>query len=211
MKLKNAIGAAIIAISSLGAGNAKAATLGVGDSLSWIGSGSFSYLSAQIDIAVNAVLNGIFDLTVTVWNLTNPAVNNNPEGNRLSVFGFDTAPNILSATIDQGWQLATNSNGISSGLEACFKESGNNNCNNGQNGIFAGTSLTFNIDLATDDPTATEISFDRVWVRYQSVGEGDDTSESDNFNLTPVPLPAAGWLFLVGLGSLMAIRRRKAV
>lgn len=192
--------------------SASALSLGIGDSFTWAGNGNFPYLSAQVDITVDGISDGIFDLTVKVANLTDPLVNTN-DGNRLSAFGVDTSPNTTSAEIDQGWLVATQTIGNSAGLEACFKESGNNNCNQGGGGIGAGNHLTFNVDLTTDDTSATTINFDRVWVRFQSVGEGTNTELSDNFNLAAVPLPAGAWLilsFMAGFGVLRRIKSRVA-
>jgi hypothetical protein len=76
------------------------------------------------------------------------------------------------------------------------------------------TSVSFTIatleDLMPD-------SFTRFGIRAQAVGpgpNGGDDSAKDIFIVPPpatVPLPAAGWLMLAGLGGIAAFARRRAV
>ena len=52
--------------------------------------------------------------------------------------------------------------------------------------------------------TVTDIRFDSV--KFEST---TNAFEFANFTTTPIPLPAAGWLLLGGLGALGAVARRK--
>jgi hypothetical protein len=88
-------------------------------------------------------------------------------------------------------------------------------------GLVGAGITAFDFSIATGD-TLTASSFSRVGIRAQSVGasdslEGQDGSTKDINNTgvfdapSPVPLPAAGWMLIAGLGGLAAMgRRRKA-
>lgn len=76
-----------------------------------------------------------------------------------------------------------------------------------KDGVGGDTSVSFKLDdgngiLALED-------FYAMGVRVQEVGpQGASDKLFGYVSLTPVPLPAAGWLLLAGVGGLAAMRRR---
>jgi hypothetical protein len=134
---------------------------------------------------------------------------------RISIFGFNTDPNIASASSTGLFGItATNAN-VPSGfgtVDVCFKGAGGqNSCSGGGGaGLRMGESgsgtLTLNFSSLVD-----ELSLSNFFVRYQSIeGAGATTSaigrgtvgstgSTGSTGGTPVPAPAALWLFAGGL------------
>jgi hypothetical protein len=140
---------------------------------------------------------------------------------RISIFGFNTDPTISGATSTGDFGIiATNAN-VPSGfgqVDVCFKDGGGtNSCSGGGGGGVnigdTGTgTLTLNFSSAVNELTLSDF-----FVRYQSIsgggapgsaiGRGTTTSTSTgstggSTGGTPVPAPAALWLFAAGLAGL---------
>lgn len=86
-------------------------------------------------------------------------------------------------------------------------------------GTCIGADAIGSYDRSKDRTFTYEVTFERlasgdsVFDTHALVDGGIVASERDSFRdggLPPVPLPAAGWLMLAGIGSLAAARRRKA-
>lgn len=67
-----------------------------------------------------------------------------------------------------------------------------------------------------DDPTSPERFVGEGWVNFESMNccndflfTVDNRIENENEELTPVPLPAAGWMLIAAVGGLGAMKRRK--
>ena len=71
--------------------------------------------------------------------------------------------------------------------------------------------ITFTIDLTELDLNLTLADWTRVGLRFQSVGMGSDYGYEDSDKLigTVIPLPAALPLFLIALGGLGLVARRR--
>jgi hypothetical protein len=152
---------------------------------------------------------------------------------RISGFGFDTDPNISSATSTGEFSTEASGN-VPSGfgrVDVCFKGGGGaNNCAGGGSGGVelgdsASGSLTLNFTEMLD-----QLALSNFFVRYQSIdgagapdsaiGRGTPVSSSGgstgggstggSTGGTPVPAPAALGLFVPAVGALMLRRRRKA-
>jgi hypothetical protein len=143
---------------------------------------------------------------------------------RISIFGFNTDPNISGATSTGTFgETATNGNvptGFGS-VDVCFKGGGGPNCSGGGgSGIQIGDTgtgtLTLNFTSVVDQLTLSDF-----FVRYQSIsgggapssaigrgttststGSSGSTGSTGSTGGTPVPAPAAFWLFTLALGGL---------
>lgn len=86
-------------------------------------------------------------------------------------------------------------------------------------GACVGADAVGEYDRTTDRTFEYDVTFtrlaagDSVFDTHALVDGGIVASERDSFkdgSLPPVPLPAAGWMMLAGIGGLLAARRRKA-
>jgi len=162
-----------------------------------------------------------FDYTLT--NTSSDPI----DESRVSIFGFNTDPTIASASATGLFDMvATNAN-VPSGfgtVDVCFKGAGGkNSCSGGGGaGLKMGESgsgtLTLNFSSLVNELTLSDF-----FVRYQAIegagapgsaiGRGTVTSTGSTGSTggTPVPAPAALWLFAGGLalvGIRMGRRRR---
>ena len=133
------------------------------------------------------------------------------DASRISIFGFNTTPDITKATATGTFDKAaydSNVPGLGS-FEVCFRGAGAKNCSGGGGeGVTIGETGTgtFTLNFASSIDSLTLSDF---FIRYQAicgcagtpgsaVGRGTVTSTGG----TPVPAPAAPLLFLAGLGLL---------
>ena len=170
-------------------------------------------------------LTGEADFTLTAFDGTSVtfdyAVTNTSgdpiDTSRISIFGFNTDPNISSASVSGDFDQTAYSSNVPSGfgtVDVCFKGSGGPNCSGGggtgvQIGDTATGSLTLTFSSAIDQLTLSDF-----FVRYQSITGGNapgsaigrgtltgsSTSTSTSTGGHPVPAPAAPLLFALGLG-----------
>jgi hypothetical protein len=172
-------------------------------------------LTGQVTLTLAEVVDNSFKFDYTVTNTSSDPI----DASRISIFGFNTDPNILNATSTGLFDQTNTTSNVPSGfgqVDVCFKGAGGNNCSGGGGtGVNIGDStsgtLTLNFSEAIDQLTLSDF-----FVRYQAIeGAGQTTSAigrgtpststgstSTSTGGTPVPAPAALWLFATALGLL---------
>jgi hypothetical protein len=151
------------------------------------------------------------------------------DASRISIFGFNTDPTIASASSSGLFDTVALNANVPSGfgtVDVCFKGAGGENscAGGGGTGLAAGESgsgsLTLNFSSLVQELTLSDF-----FVRYQgiegagnvtsAIGRGTTTSTGSTGSTggTPVPAPAALWLFAGGLAvvGLRMGRRRKTL
>lgn len=144
----------------------------------------------------------------------NYLLNNNASAttNRISVFGFNVNPNIVSSTF-----TSTLFNTVSSGqienqsLEVCYDYNQSNNCNGstGGVGVFAGQSdsgtITLNFSQAPN-----QVDLSNFLLKYQSIpGPNGTTLSALGTPQSAVPEPATWAMMLIGFAGIGASMRRR--
>jgi hypothetical protein len=167
---------------------------------------TISGLSATGKFTLTNITNGLFTFSYTIDNTSTIA-------SRVSIFGFDTMPDILGATTPAGGEYDTvELNGNVPNLtgpdnfRVCF--SAGSNCAGGSSGgIFpadAPVNGTFTLNFGAG---VTSFDLTKAFVRYQSVGpRGADSATGLG---TAVPEPATWAMMLGGFGLLGAAARRR--
>jgi hypothetical protein len=131
--------------------------------------------------------------------------------NRISVFGFNVNPNIVSSTF-----TSTLFNTVSSGqienqsLEVCYDYNQSNNCNGstGGVGLFNGQSDAGTITL-TFGQTATQVDLSNFLLKYQSIPGPNGTTLSALGTQSAVPEPATWAMMLMGFAGIGTSMRRR--
>jgi hypothetical protein len=176
-------------------------------------------LTGQATFTLTGVGDSSYSFNYTIANTSSSPI----DGSRISLFGFNTDPNITSAT-STGMFDQTATGNVPSGfgrVDVCFKGAGGGNCSGGGGvGVDMGDStsgtLTLNFAELPDQLTLSDF-----FVRYQSIegdgapgsaiGRGTETGSSSTSSSTggststggtPVPAPGALWLFAAGLAGL---------
>lgn len=164
--------------------------------------------------ALTSVLKLTFDGTTNggktynfKYDLTNTGY-----ASRVTGFGFNTDPNIVSASASGAFNLVAAGQMPGFGtLEVCFKDGGGtNNCGGGGNGGFTDSgsgifSLTFGSAIGS-------VTLDDLHTRYQSFDyQGIKSDIGIGTTVPAVPEPATWALMLAGFGAIgWGMRRRKA-
>lgn len=147
---------------------------------------------------------------------------------RVSGFGFNTDPNITSASSTGAFTYTTLNGSYPNGIGAidvCFKDAKTGSCaGGGSGGIATGQTGTGTFTLNFSQPL-TSLTLSDFYVRYQSItGAGNVTSASGSGTLTgtsggvtstssggtAVPEPGMLVLFGFGLAGVGLARRRRA-
>jgi PEP-CTERM motif len=143
------------------------------------------------------------------------------DASRVTIFGFNSDPNVVSASVGGGNQF----NVISSGnqpnglaaLELCFKDAGPaNNCTGANQGLANGgsTSGTFSLTYAS---ALNSITLQNFSVRYQGIDSrslqiAGGSASGLPTQLVGVPEPEVWGMMLFGMGLVgSAMRRRRSV
>ncbi len=176
-------------------------------------------LSAQTVFTLTGVTGNSYTFDYQVKNTSTDPI----DTSRVSIFGFNPDPNITNAT-STGTFSQTATGNVPSGfgtVDVCFKGAGGPNCSGGggaglQIGETGSGTLTLNFSSIVDQLTLSDF-----FVRYQSISGGGapgsaigrgtpahtstggtSTGSTGSTGGTPVPAPAALWLFALALGGL---------
>lgn len=176
-------------------------------------------LTGQTTFTLTGVTGTTYSFDYSVANTSSDPI----DASRLSIFGFNTDPDIAGAT-STGEFDQTASGNVPSGygyVEVCFKGAGGPNCSGGGSaGVELGDSTTGSLTLSFAD-MIDELTLSDFFVRYQSIdgpgmnggsaiGRGTVSSSGSSSGGTPVPAPAALGLFAIAAGGLLTRRSRKA-
>lgn len=210
-------------ISGSGAGTV--VSLDATDPFSWTNNYNGFMSSAMVPVPglTSSILFNFLGTTGNSYNfsytLSNTVNAVDYQAARVTIFGFNTDPNIASTstgapdlfnTIAAGNQP----NGLA-GIEVCYKDSGpSGNCTGANGGVAIGgsTSGTFNLAFAS---LPAAVSLSDFSVRYQGIDStkygfrGDSASGVPTTMMTPVPEPATWMMMLAGLGIIGSSMRRK--
>lgn len=215
---KTLIGVACaIALGAYG-GNAAAATI---DSLDDtvditfggnIGGEDVAGLAASAHISVESIVGNTLVLNVTLTNTSTVLW----EDARVSAFGFDTNPDVVSASLDSSVYRNVNlggqfPNGFGS-VDLCVINNRNNCSGGGRGGLNIGESTVMQLTLNFASPVSS-VELEGFGVRYQSLTSGAlgfNGSSGTGTPSTPIPEPRSAAMFLLG-GLLVAGVLRKQV
>jgi hypothetical protein len=187
-----------------------------------------SGLTGQTTFKLTGVTDKSYSFDYQVANTSSQPI----DSSRISIFGFNTDPNISGASSTGLFdQVETNSN-VPSGfgqVDLCFKGAGGNNCSGGagegvQLGETAGGSFTLSFSEALD-----QLSLSNFFVRYQSINgdgsaigrgttggstgggsTGGGSTGGGSTGGTPVPAPAGFALFALAAAGVVGRRTRRA-
>lgn len=181
----------------------------------FVDSTTIAGLTAQTVFTLTGISGSTFNFNYAVANTTSA-----PVGSRISSFGFNSNPEITSASSTGAFAFSTLDssypNGIGS-VDVCFKDAATGSCaGGGSGGLSTGQtgSGTFSLSFASG---VASIDLGSFYVRYQSItgvsgvgsasGEGTMTSSSGG---TPVPEPGMLGLFGGSLVAFALLRRRRS-
>lgn len=135
--------------------------------------------------------------------------NTSSTASRVTVFGFDTNPNITSATSTGVFPNVSSGQLASYNLEVCFDSGNTKNCNSSTGGAGIANGTSGNGTLALNFGSLPEsIQLSNFLDRYQGVGT--DGISAEGHPVGAVPEPATWAMMLLGFGGIgMTIRRRR--
>ena len=152
------------------------------------------------------------------YSLTNTT--SDPVNSRVSSFGFNTNPDITSASSTGAFSYTTLNSSYPNGIGAidvCFKDASTGSCSGGgSGGLTDGQTGTGTFTLSFAQPVSS-LTLGDFYVRYQSItGAGNISSASGSGSLTSTgssggSVPEPGMVGLLG-GALIAtafLRRRR--
>lgn len=158
-------------------------------------------LTGRVTYTLNSVVGNAWTFGYLVENTSSAPITDS----RISIFGFQITPDIVSTSSTGLFDLAVlggNIPGLPYDAEACYKGAGGDNCSGGGGdgvtlgGSAAGT-FTLNFAAATGD-----VTLENLFIRYQSInGPGlEDGSGVGVPTNGVIPEPATWAMMIVGFG-----------
>lgn len=148
---------------------------------------------------------------INTWTVVFKLTNTSSISSRISVFGFDSNPEILNATSTGVFDFVSSGNlpGVGT-IGLCVKDVTGNNCaGGGGGGIESGSYGEFTLVFDLSDSYGS-ISMNNFAIRYQAIGGIED--DSGHGVLTMIPEPAT-WIMMIvgfaGMGMALKYRRRR--
>jgi LPXTG-motif cell wall-anchored protein len=190
-------------------------------------------LTGQASFTLTAATLQSYTFAYEVMNTSSDPI----DTSRISVFGFNTNPDIESASSTGEFDITATDANVPNGfgqVDVCFKGAGgSNSCSGGGGGgVAIGETGSGTLTLSFTDAVA-ELSLSDFFVRYQSVSGGGapgsatgsgtissssggssstssgGTGSSSSTGGTEVPAPAGLGLFAVAAAALALLRRRR--
>ena len=220
---------AVLITLGLAAAPASALTLNFDNTTSETSNSEFTGASGTVEMVFSDDLSGDVRIDFTVSNTTDVTMfGDGATSSKLTGFGFDL---LLSSTI-AGVQANFTGPFPSFILDADFNPYGTLDVAWADNNNFIGGNANAALPEGSSDSSAVLFLNDSVYataaaleaamgaafaggdlqagLRFQQVnaGAGSDKLNYTGTQMAPIPLPAAGWVFVASLGGLAALRRR---
>ncbi|MFM5914743.1 MAG: cistern family PEP-CTERM protein [Chakrabartia godavariana] len=204
-----------------GAGAATTVSLDKADPFSWTntyngysgnGAPATPGLSAKITFSFLGTENKSYKFSYSMQNTSTAPI----DASRLTIFGFNTDPNVSSVSVGAGDLFnviasGNQPNGLAN-IDVCFKDLGPaNNCTGASGGLAIGalTSGSFKLNFAS---LPAKLMLSDFTVRFQGIDSKTLAIRGGSASGTPVtavPEPAAWAMMLAGFGLVgLAMRRR---
>jgi hypothetical protein len=175
------------------------------------GSTIINGLTASAIYTVSGVTSTSITLTVAMTNTSSSPIT----GSRISAFGFDTNPNLTSATASGFFSGTVLNSAFPSqfgSIELCVKNGQTNNCSGGGGtGITLGQNGTTTVTVNFSSIGSSGVTLSNFGVRYQSITGSNLTTSAVGRGTTTPPIPEPTSMAVFGLGALIvgaALRKR---
>ena len=194
-------------------------TIDAADDFSWtfnyngfIGNGGASIpgLTARITFNYLNRTGNTFNFSYTLTNTSGAPI----DASRVTIFGFNTNPNVTSASTGSGDQFdivasGNQPNGLSD-IDLCFKDGGpTNNCTGANSGLNIGQSASGTFGLTFGSQLAS-ITLSDFSVRYQGIDSRQlQLSDGSASGIPAIPEPATWAMMIGGFGLIGAGARRR--
>lgn len=182
------------------------------------GGAALDGLSSQLQLTLKSIVDGVYNFD---YSVTNTGATDDSVSSRVSVFAFNTDPEIVGAESDGTFGFTTLDKNFPNGIgtvDVCFKGADTNSCAGGSSGgLFDGETGSGSLELDFGGAIAS-LTLDDFFVRYQSIdgisgvgsASGRQISSSSSSGGTDVPAPGMLLIFALALAAFFFPSLRKA-